>query len=61
MSDPLGSVTLGDLIRADKLLWIYCRECHHKRTQVAFSASNDRCRRLACRDDPRHWFTGCLP
>jgi hypothetical protein len=24
-------VTLGDLIAADKLLWVYCRECGHER------------------------------
>ncbi len=31
MPDPTGPVTLGDLIREDKLLWIYCRECCHER------------------------------
>ena len=24
-------VTLGDLIQADKLLWVYCRDCCHER------------------------------
>ena len=24
-------ITLGDLIREDKLLWIYCRGCGHER------------------------------
>jgi hypothetical protein len=24
-------VTLGDLIEADKLLWVYCRDCCHER------------------------------
>ena len=27
----LGPVTLNDLIRDDKLLWVYCRECGHER------------------------------
>ena len=31
MSSPTGPVTLGDLIREDKLLWVYCRECCHER------------------------------
>jgi hypothetical protein len=31
MPDPAGPVTLGDLIREDKLLWVYCRECCHER------------------------------
>ncbi len=31
MPTPTGPVTLGDLIREDKLLWVYCRECHHER------------------------------
>src|SRR5436190_10635586 len=26
-----GPVTLGDLIGADKLLWVYCRDCCHER------------------------------
>jgi hypothetical protein len=26
-----GPVTLGDLIEADKLLWVYCRDCCHER------------------------------
>ena len=26
-----GPVTLGDLIRDDKLLWVYCRDCCHER------------------------------
>jgi hypothetical protein len=24
-------VTLGDLVRNDKLLWVYCRDCGHER------------------------------
>ena len=31
MPDPTGPVTLGDLMREDKLLWVYCRDCHHER------------------------------
>ena len=31
MPHPTGPVTLGDLIREDKLLWVYCRECCHER------------------------------
>jgi hypothetical protein len=31
MPDPPGPVTLGDLIREDKLLWVYCRDCGHER------------------------------
>ena len=31
MPKPAGPVTLGDLIREDKLLWVYCRECCHER------------------------------
>jgi hypothetical protein len=31
MSAPIGPVTLADLIREDKLLWVYCRDCHHER------------------------------
>ena len=31
MPTPTGPVTLGDLIREDKLLWVYCRECCHER------------------------------
>ncbi len=31
MPDPAGPVTLGDLIREDKLLWVYCRDCCHER------------------------------
>ena len=27
----IGPVTLADLIRADKLLWVYCRDCCHER------------------------------
>jgi hypothetical protein len=30
MPDPTGPVTLGDLIHADKLLWVYCRDCCHE-------------------------------
>jgi hypothetical protein len=31
MSDPTGPVTLADLIDANKLLWVYCRDCCHER------------------------------
>jgi hypothetical protein len=31
MSDPTGPVTLRDLIREDKLLWVYCCDCYHER------------------------------
>ena len=31
MPDPTGPVTLGDLVREDKLLWVYCCECYHER------------------------------
>ena len=31
MSTLTGPVTLGDLIREDKLLWVYCRDCCHER------------------------------
>ena len=31
MPDPTGPVTLGDLVREDKLLWVYCRDCGHER------------------------------
>ncbi len=31
MPEPAGPVTLGDLIREDKLLWVYCRECCRER------------------------------
>ncbi len=31
MKSPTGPVTLGDLIHEDKLLWVYCRDCHHER------------------------------
>jgi len=31
MHTPTGPVTLGDLIREDKLLWVYCRDCCHER------------------------------
>jgi len=30
MSDPTGPVTLGDLVRDDKLLWVYCCDCYHR-------------------------------
>ena len=26
-----GPVTLGDLVREDKLLWVYCCDCYHER------------------------------
>ena len=26
-----GPVTLGDLVREDKLLWVYCCDCGHER------------------------------
>jgi hypothetical protein len=28
---PTGPFTLGDLIREDKLLWVYCRVCCRER------------------------------
>ena len=31
MSTPTGPVTLGDLVREDKLLWVYCTECGYER------------------------------
>ncbi len=31
MPAPTGPVTLRDLIREDKLLWVYCRDCCHER------------------------------
>ena len=31
MPAPTGPVTLGDLIREDKLLWVYCCDCYHER------------------------------
>ena len=31
MPGPTGPVTLGDLNREDKLLWVYCRDCYHER------------------------------
>ena len=31
MPSPAGPVTLGDLIREDKLLWVYCCDCYHER------------------------------
>jgi hypothetical protein len=31
MPTPTGPVTLGDVIREDKLLWVYCRDCYHER------------------------------
>ena len=31
MSEPVGPVTLGDLVREGKLLWVYCRDCCHER------------------------------
>jgi hypothetical protein len=31
MPASTGPVTLGDLIREDKLLWVYCCECYHER------------------------------
>ncbi len=31
MPDPTGPVTLGDLIRDDKLLGVYCCDCCHER------------------------------
>jgi hypothetical protein len=27
-------VTLSDLIRDDKLLWVYCRDCGHERERA---------------------------
>ena len=31
MPDATGPVTLGDLVREDKLLWVYCCDCCHER------------------------------
>jgi hypothetical protein len=31
MLTSVQPATLGDLIREDKLLWIYCRACHRER------------------------------
>jgi len=31
MPEPTGPVTLGDLIREDKLLCVYCCDCYHER------------------------------
>ena len=31
MPVPIGPVTLADLIRDGKLLWVYCTECGHER------------------------------
>jgi len=31
MPDPTGPVTLGDLVREDKLVWVYCGDCNHER------------------------------
>ena len=31
MPDATGPVTLGDLVREDKLLWVYCSDCCHER------------------------------
>jgi hypothetical protein len=28
---PLGLVTLSDLVREDKLLWVFCCDCGHER------------------------------
>ena len=28
---PIGPVALGDLVREDKLLWVYCCDCYHER------------------------------
>ena len=28
---PSAPVTLADLVREDKLLWVYCRECGRER------------------------------
>lgn len=28
---PTGPVTLADLVRDDKLLWVYCCDCGHER------------------------------
>ena len=33
MSEPVGPVTLGDLVREGKLLWVYCRDCCHERDE----------------------------
>ena len=31
MKASSGPVTLGDLVREDKLLWVYCCDCCHER------------------------------
>jgi hypothetical protein len=31
MPAPTGPVTLGDLIREAKLLWVYCCDCYRER------------------------------
>jgi hypothetical protein len=31
MPGPFRPVTLDDLARANKLLWVYCRDCGHER------------------------------
>jgi hypothetical protein len=31
ISDPTGPVTLGDLVREGKLLWVYCCDCYRER------------------------------
>jgi hypothetical protein len=31
MSGPSRAVTLDDLARENKLLWVYCRDCGHER------------------------------
>lgn len=36
MSDP---VTLGDLVRDDKLLWVYCTNCGHERDVIPATVS----------------------
>jgi hypothetical protein len=52
---PITPVTLGDLIEAKKLLWVYCCECGHERdvdpatlplswdTPVPFIATHMKC------------------
>jgi hypothetical protein len=51
MSDPTGPVTLGDLIHANKLLWVYCRDCCHERDMdpKRSSLSNTNAATAACK------------
>ncbi len=37
-ASPTGPVTLGDLVREDKLLWVYCCDCCHERDIIPATA-----------------------